>query len=218
MTVGVAVMALFLPMNLAQEYNKKKTEIEIARLRAFSTIWQKSDICGIPCKPLTAQGWTDLRLAENSMIMGGIDKESIYCYLYRVHRDYPLNLIKKAFLEFRIWRMLKTVTGMTKLLKGIFGHIQQAFDEAPEQVAVGRSERVNKMQPVEGIVGAIDEVASRYGMHPMEAMQMPLAQVFALQKAMRLATIPGYKLAEPHPLREIKTEYLKQKATQNGKS
>ena len=54
----------------------------------------------------------------------------------------------------------------------------------------------------------LDEIAHRYGMRPQDVLQMPLRQAFALQRTIRLATIPEYKLLEPQSLRTIKSEYL----------
>ena len=64
------------------------------------------------------------------------------------------------------------------------------------------------MPAIEGIVGAIDEVAARYGQNPQDVLSWSMNRIFQLQKAIRLATIPDYKLAEPGLVKMIKQEIL----------
>ena len=71
------------------------------------------------------------------------------------------------------------------------------------------------MEAIDGIVGAIDEVAARYGQNPTTVLNWPMNRIFQLQKAMRLATIPDYKLSEPKLIKMIKNEILKE--LNNGK-
>jgi len=61
----------------------------------------------------------------------------------------------------------------------------------------------------------IDELATRYSLHPDDILQMPLRKAFSLQRTIRLSTIPGYKLLEADSLRELKSKYLN--SLNNGK-
>ena len=99
----------------------------------------------------------------------------------------------------------------------VYIHINQAFEELPQSVnskgnSFGWS---NTLEAIDGIVGAIDEVAARYGQNPTTVLNWPMNRIFQLQKAMRLATIPDYKLSEPKLIKMIKNEILKE--LNNGK-
>ena len=80
----------------------------------------------------------------------------------------------------------------------------------------GGFSRSNKFDDFDGLVGVIDEVAHRYGQDPYWVMDWPLSRIFQLQRALRIATIPDYKLQEPESIRAIKREILKE--LNNGKN
>ena len=84
------------------------------------------------------------------------------------------------------------------------------------EAANGSNTRNFKIAEVEGIVTALDEIGARYGMHPQMVAKMPMRQIFALQKSIRLSTIPNYKILEPKVLRDIKSKHLRAKAEANG--
>lgn len=93
------------------------------------------------------------------------------------------------------------------LLTVIFDHIKEAFDELPS-TSGATSRQVNSMSSASGEAAILDEIAHRYGISPEAVLKMPLRRAFALQRTIRVSTIPDYKLLEPDSLRAIKSEYL----------
>lgn len=190
-----------------QKYQKKKQEIEKARLKAFCSA-QVSSVFGIKCNPLTCRAWVDLRLVENGLFEGVPSVEAICQYLFRVSVSYPLSGWRKFKIERRVRRACKDGQRFTELIESIAGHLRGAFDELPEGNKSGGAFNA-KIAPVESAVSAADELAARYGQHPDVILDMPMSQMFALQKAARIATVPGYRLFEPIALRNIKSEHLR---------
>jgi len=72
------------------------------------------------------------------------------------------------------------------------------------------SRKKNAMSSVSGNASMIDEIANRYAMHPEQVLQMPLRRAFSLQRIIRSATIPDYRILEPASLRAIKSKYLQE--------
>ena len=204
-----------LPMSYFQQYQSRKAEIEKARLHAFSSQGRYARICGLIVEHLTAEAWIDLRCDGNGLLAGIPPAEDVRKYLFRVCKGFPLGQIQRARIEWKLWRIWKDPQKRGELECQILAHIESAFDEVPESMSSGGFSRSNKIAEVEGIVSAIDELAARYGQAPQDVAKMPLRQIFSLQKAARLSTIPGYKILEPRALREIKSEHLKAK---NGQS
>jgi hypothetical protein len=202
-------------MSYFDQYQKKKAEIEEARLWAFSSQGLFANICGIKVYHLTAEAWIDLRCKNNGMLNGIPSYDAILQYLQRVSVKFPLNMLQKAVLEFKLWRAFKSSNKSAQLIHAILAHIECAFDEMPE-AANGSNTRNFKIAEVEGIVTALDEIGARYGMHPQMVAKMPMRQIFALQKSIRLSTIPNYKILEPKVLRDIKSKHLRAKAEANG--
>ena len=99
-----------------------------------------------------------------------------------------------------------------EFLKIVYEHINAAFEEMPESIKIKSQtvSRKNTIQEIEGIIGAIDEVAARYGQNPATVLNWSMNRIFQLQKAIRLATIPNYKLAEPRLIKMIKQEILEE--------
>lgn len=208
-------VGFFLRMNHYQQYIKRRTEIEESRLKAFSSIGLASDLLGIKCNRLTARAWIDLRLVKNGILMGSPTQIAVCQYIYRVHFAYPLTGWQKFKVERHVSRRWKR--SPINLLGEVYDHLKAAFAEEPESVGAGATQS-NKIEGVEGVVSSIDEVAARYGQDPDVIAEKPLAKIFALQKASRLATIPGYNLSEPKDLQDFKTAHMeeKQKEIDNG--
>lgn len=202
-------------MNYFQKYQEKKAEIERSRLWAFSSQCLFANICGLKAYHLTAEMWIDLQCKDNGMLTGNPSEEALRQYLQRVSVKFPLNSLQKALLEFKLWLTFRSEEKAVKLIKAVLSHIDCAFDEMPETASNSQTKSF-KIAEVEGIVTALDEIGARYGLHPQEVARMPLRQIFALQKAARLSTIPNYKILEPKVLRDIKSEHLKAKAENHG--
>ena len=196
--------------NIAEQYESEKARINEARLIAWSSVADSETICGIRVNPLTARAWVDLRLAKNEIICGTGDNTdgAIAAYIWRVSKDYVCSddpSAKKLKIE-----MIKQIKDFDAAFVEVIEHIRAAFEELPQSLNTGGGSftRKNGVEDVEGIVGAIDEVSHRYGQNPCAAMDWPLNRIFQLQKAIRLATVPGYKLRQPESLMRIRSEYL----------
>lgn len=180
------------------------------RLLAWSSGAEVTYSDKIDLRPLTAKAWVDLKLVDNTFVVGGTPSDQdVLEYIWRNHPGYTSE--KTAESE-KIKRKIGYTFGKLEakeLLDLVYKHINDAFAEMPVSVnAKGGFSRSNTIQPIEGMVGAIDEVAARYGQNPIDVLGWPLNRIFQLQKAMRIATIPDYKLAEPTLIRTIKQEIL----------
>ena len=92
----------------------------------------------------------------------------------------------------------------------VFDHLDFAFQELADSKNSNKSSSYeNKtIKDVDHMILAIDEVAARYGQNPMDLFEWPISQVLQFQKALRIATIPDYKLQEPSKIRNIKSQIL----------
>ena len=180
------------------------------RLLAWSTVSDQQDIAGINMLPLTAKAWVDLKLVGNKFICKGEpNADDAMEYIWRNSKDYTPHKTAASEKQKRKIGYIFAKQESNEILQCAYRHINDAFTELPvaENVST-KFKRVNKMPEVEGIIGAIDEVSARYGQNPADVLMWPLNRVFQLQKAMRVATIPGYKLAEPQLIKIIKQEIL----------
>lgn len=182
------------------------------RLLAWSSAGTKTDIDKLLLLPVTAKAWIDLKLIGNKFICEGLpDEDDALEYLWRNCEAY--NSVQNSNTENVKKRLgyLLGKNGKDYVLNLAYKHINAAFAELPKSVNNSNSiQRENAMPATEGIIGAIDEVAARYGQNPLDVLTWPLNRVFQLQKAIRVATIPNYKLAEPQLIRIIKQEILKE--------
>ncbi len=198
--------------NIAEQLEAEKARINEARLLAWSSVAGYETICGIRVNPLTARAWIDLRLAQNEIICGTGDHTdgAIAAYVWRVSKDYVCSDNPSA--EKLKMAMIKKIKDFDAAFIEVIEHIRAAFEELPQTSSTGGGafSRKNGVEDVEGIVGAIDEVSNRYGQNPCEAMDWPLNRIFQLQKAIRLATVPGYKLRQPDLIMELRSKFLEQ--------
>lgn len=193
-------------------------DLEIAKLRIIENrllAWFSGSsiepVGEIALVPLSGKAWVDLKLVENNIICGGnATDDDVLGYLWRNSKDYnPEANANTEKAKKRIGNLFgKSEEG--EFLKIASNHLNDAFAEIPERAETETKSfsRENRMPAIEGIIGAVDEVAARYGQNPEHVLNWSMNRVFQLQKAIRLATIPDYKLAEPKIIKIIKNEIL----------
>ena len=180
------------------------------RLLAWIPNCSTKDCNGLELKPLTARAWIELKLVKNKFVTSGnAQATDAMEYIWRNCIDYsPQKTANTEKLKKKIGYMFSR-SDDDEILNVVYRHINDAFAELPKSQNTSKSfSRSNKMPEVEGIIGAVDEVAARYGQNPFDILGWPLNRVFQLQKAIRVATIPNYKLAEPQLIKIIKQEIL----------
>jgi len=203
---------------LAQNLEFAKAKILKNRLLAWCSDEGETVVDEITLLPLTAKAWVDLKVVGNKFVgKGEPTNNDVMQYLWRNSDKYNKNTDRKTNKAKQRIGYLFSKSNPGEYLKIVYGHINEAFEELPQ----GMSKKGNsltfedKMEAIDGIIGAIDEVAARYGQNPTTVLDWPMSRIFQLQKAIRLATIPDYKLAEPKLIKMIKNEILKE--LNNGK-
>lgn len=191
-----------------QLYIEERDRVKRNRKRVFSSIGNLDTIAGFVVRPLTARAYLDLELIDNDVLDGVPSTQGIKQYIFRNHEAYPLGAVRKYLVETRIEKLLSKDETEDELISGIFRHISDAFTEAAQSPGDGSFHRQTKLGAVDGMTGAIDEVAARHGQSSDDVADYPLCKIFALQKAGRMATVPNYKVLEPKSLRDIKTQHL----------
>ena len=197
--------------HLIAEYNEESARITQERLLAWSSASVCQSICGVEMEPLTARAWVDLRLAENAFVIGGVPTTQDVCaYYWRNSAQYAA---KRTHLTEKAQEALGATLGkqdLENVILAAYEHSRAAFEEIPVSTGTngGKVSRNNGLPAVEGIVCAVDEVAHRYGRDPADVLDWPLNRIFQLQKAIRIATIENYKLAQPESLMNLRREYL----------
>lgn len=204
--------AFFMINKLSEDLKEATARIAQNRLLAWSSDSGITKQDKIALKPLTAKAWVDLNLIDNAIALGADPSEQdLIDYIWRNCSEYNP---KQCAASEKAKRRIGYAYGKSNkeaLAKLVFDHVNNAFSEMPETINTKSGfSRDNKMSPIAGIVGAIDEVAARYGQNPADVLTWPLNRIFQLQKAMRLATIPDYKLAEPKLIKLIKQEILQE--------
>jgi len=201
---------------LAQAYRDEETRLHKARLAAWCSVGDETEIAGIECKPLTARAYIDLQLADSPFVIGEDPTiADAAVYIWRSSRNF------RAGDDWRtLIRREKCIKRLSKaneieVITGAYEHLSEAFDEMPRSVSTGGGGQNNRFPDVEGIVSTIDELAARYGTSPDTVIDWPLNRIFQLQKALRLATIPEYKMRQPESLMRLRREYLKEINTTN---
>lgn len=196
---------------LAGDLEEAKARIIENRLLAWCSGNHAQSIGKLALLPLTGQAWVDLKIIDNKMVCDGEPNESdLMEYIWRNSEDYSPEASATTEKAKRKIGHLFGKSENDELIKTVLRHLNDAFAEIPEHVDASSKtfSRDNRMPAIEGIIGAIDEVAARYGQNPSEVLQWSMNRIFQLQKAIRLATIPDYKLAEPRLIKMIKQEIL----------
>ena len=198
---------------LAEDLEYAKARILKNRLSAWCSDKGETVIDKITLLPLTGKAWVDLKVVGNKFVCEGKPTDNdIMQYLWRNSDKYDANSNRKTIKAKQYIGYLFAQSEPGEFLKIVYNHINAAFGELPESIKVtGQSfSRENKIPAIDGIVGAIDEVAARYGQNPQDVLNWSMNRIFQLQKAIRLATIPNYKLAEPKLIKMIKQEILQE--------
>ena len=199
-------------MTIAEKYQAERERLELNRTLDWSTFSREFVAVGESLNPMTVQVWFDL-LACKSPILGaeGLTTESVVDYIWRNCKRHTRKAWLKGWrlfwIQWRVERALKNEAKADALLTVIFDHTKEAFDEFPSSSGAA-TRQVNSMPSASGEAAMLDEIAHRYGINPVEVLKMPLRRAFALQRTIRVMTIPDYKLLEPDSLRAIKSEYL----------
>lgn len=198
---------------LALDLKKAKAKIHKNRLLAWCSNEGQSSVGKITLLPLTAKAWVDLNVIDNKFICGGNKtSDDIMQYLWRNSDKYNADASRKTNKAKKYIGYLFAQSNTPELEKLIYEHIYLAFEEFPQAITI-QSDAINTKNTfpeIDGIVGIVDEVASRYGQNPTTVLNWPMNRIFQLQKAIRLATIPNYKLAEPKLIKIIKQEILEE--------
>jgi hypothetical protein len=199
-------------MTIAEKYQAERERLQLNRTLDWSTFSREFIAAGETLKPMTVQVWFDL-LAIKSPILSaeGLTAEAVTDYVWRNCKRHTRRIWLKEWrlywLQRRIEKAIDDEAECEALLNVIFDHVKDAFDEFPSSSGAS-TRQVNSMSGTSGEAAMLDEIAHRYGMNPQDVLKMPLRRAFALQRTIRLATIPEYKLLEPDSLRAIKSEYL----------
>jgi hypothetical protein len=198
---------------LLSDLKKAKAKIQKNRLLAWSSNEGESSVGKITLLPLTAKAWVDLNVIDNKFICGGNPTgNDIMEYFWRNSDKYDANSTRKTTKAKQYIGYLFAQSEPGEFSKIVYEHIYAAFEEFPESINVKDKtvKRKNTITEIDGIVGIIDEVAARYGQNPATVLSWSMNRIFQLQKAIRLATIPDYKLAEPKLIKMVKQEILEE--------
>ena len=200
-------------MTIAEEYQAERERLELNRQLDWSTFSKDYIVAGEKLKQMTVQTWFDLLALKSPMLYKEEPTlESIVDYVWRNSTRFTENYWLKEWRVFWIYRRVlksirKTSDGMD-MITTVCEHLKSSLDEFPTDTNGSSSGKTNKISPVSGEASMVDELASRYSMHPDEVLKMPLRRAFSLQRTIRLSTIPGYKLLEADSIRAIKSKYL----------
>lgn len=199
-------------ISIEQKYQNERDRIEQTRNLDWSSFGAEYTVAGEKLGPMTVQTWIDLLVLKSPVLYGeALTLETVVDYIWR----HSLRRTENRFLRF--WRLFsierRVARGMRRydmeMLRVLIEHANSSLEEYPAGGAKSNSiKRTNTMPGISGPASMVDEIASRYSLHPDEVLNMPLRKAFALQRVIRIATVPDYELAEPDSLRKIKSEYL----------
>jgi len=200
-------------MTIAEEYQAEREKLELNRALDWSTFSKEYIAVGEVLEPMTVQNWFDLLAIKSPIIYNDTPTmESVVDYVWRhSHRNTNSKWLKRwrlHWLQKRIVKSLRNKSEGRALVHVICEHLKSSLDEYPSDSGGSNSRRSNTMSPVAGEASMIDEIAGRYAMHPEDVLKLPIRRAFALQRTIRLSTIPGYKILEADSLRAIKSKHL----------
>ena len=195
---------------LIKNLEEESEKIIQNRLLSWSTKFNQFEFKGIALKPLNFSAWIDLRIIKNTLLCEGeINNDAFMEYIWRCSENYsPLKNRKSKKEKIKIGFIFEKFTD--EAVEMVFDHLDFAFQELADSKNSNKSSSYeNKtIKDVDHMILAIDEVAARYGQNPMDLFEWPISQVLQFQKALRIATIPDYKLQEPSKIRNIKSQIL----------
>lgn len=202
-------------MNILDLYEQERQRLEINRSLDWSTFRKQFFVAGEELMPMKVQTWFDLLLVKSPVVTNQeITVECMIDYIWRNCKKHTDNKILKEWrlfwLQRRVLKCLSKIETTESLVKVVVEHIKDSFDEFPECKDTAAAANSNAMSGITGEASMLDEIANRYGINPMDVLEMPLRRAFALQRTIRTALVPDYKLLEPESLREIKSQYLNQ--------
>ena len=200
-------------MDIAAAYEKEREELELNRSLDWSTFSRDYIVAGIKLEPMTLQTWFDLLALKSPLLYGKTPTLDVLTdYIWRNKGKNPSNRLivfwQLSRLKRKVFKLLKNEVEGIALLRVIHQHVKNSLDEFPSEANQKSTRKVNSMSSVSGEASMVDEIAHRYSMNPEDVLKMPLRRAFALQRTIRVSTIPGYKLLEPDSIRAIKSEYL----------
>tara|TARA_R110002153_G_scaffold100761_2_gene236783 strand:- start:2565 stop:3200 length:636 start_codon:yes stop_codon:yes gene_type:complete len=196
---------------LTKELEEAKAKIAQNRLVAWSSDIGAIKFGKLTLIPLTVKAWIDLKLVGNAVVGGSMPGDAdLLEYLWRNSDKYDAKSCSASEKYKQKIGFLFGKSKATELLELVYSHMHDAFVEMPicSNISNQSFSRDNRVVPVDSIVAVIDEVSARYGQNPANVLTWPLNRIFQLQKAMRLSTIPNYKLAEPQIIKTIKQKIL----------
>lgn len=201
-------------MTIAEKYQAERDTLEIGRSMDWSSYDIDYIVAGEKLEPMTVGTWFDLLIVKSPIVTNeNITIESIVDYVWRNSKKRTNNIILKQWRLFwidrKITQNLKNEQSADQLVKVLKEHVKMSFTEVPDGSTESPSGYTNKMKEFCGEAAMVDEIAHRYSMNPMDVLKMPLRQAFALQRVIRMSTIPNYQLLEPSSLRSVKSEFLK---------
>jgi hypothetical protein len=169
---------------------------------------------------MTVQVWFDLLAIKSPLLYSDEPTvEAIVDYIWRNSSRYSASGWLKEWRIFwlyrRVIKSIKKKKEGASLVYVLCEHLKNSLDEFPIDQSTATSKKVNSLPVISGEASMIDELASRYSIHPEDVLAMTLRRAFSLQRTIRMSTIPGYKLLEPDSLRAIKSKYLN--SLNNGK-
>lgn len=195
---------------LAERYREEEKRLKTVRLLSWCSVSRDINLVGVDCDLLTPRAVVDLNLAGNKILCGGVPTVAdSAAYIWRVSKAYLTGNGWRAKKRQKkvIWKVYKA--GPLKSVTAAYDHMAEPFCEMPRSGSVSKRSEKDRFPDIDGMVGAVEECAARYGQDPAIVFDWPLIRVFQLQKALRLATIPDYKLRQPETLMEIRREFLK---------
>lgn len=198
-------------MTIAEKYQRERERIELNRVLDWSTMATQHKVLGEKLNPLTVQTWFDLLAVKSPVLYNKTPTpEGVVDYIWR---NSPKRTTNKLLRFFRLlWVEIKVARAFGRLdlemMRVLVNHADMALEEYPSDNQEPSQRKSNTMPGISGPASMVDEIASRYSMHPSEVLKMPLRQAFALQRIIRTTTIPGYQLTEPESLKKIKREFL----------
>jgi len=200
-------------MDIAAAYEKEREKLEVNRSLDWSTFSRDYIAVGIKLEPMIVQTWFDLLAMKSPLLYGTTPTiEILTDYIWRNKGKKPsskwLVFWKVYWLRRRVIKAINDKDQGYALLNVIHQHAKNSLDEFPSEAGQKSTKKVNSMPSVTGEASMVDEIAHRYSMNPEDVLKMPLRRAFALQRTIRVSTIPGYKLLEPDSIRAIKSEYL----------
>lgn len=215
MLACLAGKAFFVKMTTAEEYQAERDRLELNRALDWCSHSQEFVVAGETLMPMTVQVWFDL-LALKSPVLHGNEPtiESLVDYIWRNSKRNTSNALLKFWRLFwiqrRVIKSLNNKDDAQSLIYVLCEHLKASLDEFPSDGGKESTRKSNTMPVASGSASMIDEIASRYSLHPRDVLAMTLRQAFSLQRVIRITTIPDYHVLEAESLRALKSKYLKE--------